>query len=108
MYALNGNPMVYQGTVQNGVVVFPNGIQLPDGTPVQVELVSPIGQSKAKESNNEPLDPIWRMGELAIDTGIPDLSVNIDHYLYGHPKVKDVQSRVSGHEGYCSRVSSCH
>ncbi len=83
--------MVYQGTVQNGVVVFPNGIQLPDGTPVQVELLSESSGPKPTENNGEQLDPIWKMGELAVDTGIPDLSVNIDHYLYGHPKVKDVQ-----------------
>jgi hypothetical protein len=37
------------------------------------------------------LDPVWRMGELAADAGIPDLSVNIDHYLYGHPKVSDAK-----------------
>ncbi|MGI8545188.1 MAG: antitoxin family protein [Aridibacter sp.] len=24
--------------------------------------------------------------DIAIDTGIPDLSINIDHYLYGLPK----------------------
>ncbi len=83
--------MVYQGTVQNGVVVFPNGIQLPDGTLVQVELLSASSEPNPTESNGEQLDPIWQMGELAVDTGIPDLSVNIDHYLYGHPKVKDVQ-----------------
>jgi hypothetical protein len=29
------------------------------------------------------------MSDLAIDTGIPDLAVNIDHYLYGYPKVTD-------------------
>jgi hypothetical protein len=52
---------------------------------------SASNEAKPTENNNEPLDPIWQMGELAVDTGIPDLSVNIDHYLYGHPKVKDVQ-----------------
>ena len=25
--------MVYQGTIHNGVVVFENGVQLPEGTP---------------------------------------------------------------------------
>ena len=29
------------------------------------------------------------MGDYAIDTGIPDLATNVDHYLYGHPKVGD-------------------
>ena len=29
------------------------------------------------------------MGELAMETGIPDLAIHADHYLYGHPKVKN-------------------
>jgi len=83
--------MVYQGTVQNGVVVFANGVHLPEGSPVKVELLAQSTEANAPKIDKDKLDPIWRMGELAIDTGIPDLSVNIDHYLYGHPKVKDVQ-----------------
>jgi hypothetical protein len=27
------------------------------------------------------------MGEEALETGIPDLATNADHYLYGHPKI---------------------
>ncbi len=80
--------MVYQGTIQNGVVVFQNGAQLPEGAMVRVELLD-------QEAPQEPLTPeedsLLRMGELAIDTGIPDLAVNINHYLYGHPKVIDGQ-----------------
>jgi len=83
--------MVYQGTVQNGVVVFPNGVQLPEGAPVKVELLPKLDHTNDAQTGEDQLDPIWRMGELAVDTGIPDLSVNIDHYLYGHPKVKDAQ-----------------
>jgi hypothetical protein len=78
--------MVYQGTVQNGVVVFATGIPLPDGTPVRVEAES----CTAAKGESLPQDDILlRMGEFAVDTGIPDLAVNIDHYLYGHPKVTD-------------------
>jgi hypothetical protein len=80
--------MVYQGTVQNGVVVFATGIPLPDGTPVSV---APVVTNATVEVNDDELDPIFRMGERAIETGIPDLAVNIDHYLYGHPKVTDGQ-----------------
>ena len=80
--------MVYQGTVQNGVVVFPNGVQLPEGSCVRVELLN-------STTYHEPLTPkedaLLRMAELAEDAGIPDLSVNIDHYLYGHPKVSDAK-----------------
>lgn len=80
--------MVYEGTIQNGVVVFSAGIPLPDGTPVRVE---PAASPAAEEKEAAELDPIFRMAELAGDAGIPDLSVNIDHYLYGHPKVSDGQ-----------------
>jgi len=80
--------MVYQGTIQNGVVVLENGICLPEGVPVQVELV-------VKEPSEPTLSPeddaLLRMSELAVDMGVPDLAVNIDHYLYGHPKVTDGQ-----------------
>jgi hypothetical protein len=83
--------MVYQGTVQNGVVVLASGVHLPEGSSVKVELAStPNGEKQAKIDVGQ-LDPIFRMGELADDAGIPDLSINIDHYLYGHPKVTDAQ-----------------
>lgn len=78
--------MTYQGTVQNGVIVFEPGIFLPEGSPVRVEVLS---HDDAKATVRPENDPLWRMAELAGDTGIPDLSVNIDHYLYGHPKVTD-------------------
>ena len=37
----------------------------------------------------EPIDPVYRIAELAVDAGIPDLGRNIDHYLYGHPRAGD-------------------
>jgi hypothetical protein len=75
--------MSYKGTVRNGVVVLEPPIQLPEGTPVRVEPDSPL------PVRDEDLDPAWRIGELAKPTGVPDLAVNADHYLYGHPKVTD-------------------
>ena len=84
--------MVYQGTVQNGVVVFPSGVQPPEGSRVNVELLpQPAETQKVPGEEARELDPVWRMAELAMDTGIPDLGVNIDHYLYGHPKAKDAE-----------------
>ncbi len=29
------------------------------------------------------------MSDLAVDTGLPDLASNVNHYLYGHPKADD-------------------
>jgi hypothetical protein len=74
--------VVYRGCVLNGVVVFDDKIQLAEGTPVIVETL----QTRAAPSAD---DPIYRLGELAVPTGIPDLASNIDHYLYGHPRTAD-------------------
>lgn len=74
--------MVYRGRVSNGVVVLEEGVRLPEGTAVKVEPVE--GPSVAGGD-----DRLYRLGQLAVPTGISDLSVNIDHYLYGHPKADD-------------------
>jgi hypothetical protein len=80
--------MVYQGTIQNGVVVFSDPVPLPDGTTVKV--VSAMTDDAVTLPDIED-DPLYNIGELAVDMGISDLSSNIDHYLYGHPKVNDGQ-----------------
>jgi hypothetical protein len=74
--------VVYRGCVHNGVVVFDDEVRLAEGTPVVVETLQPRATSSAD-------DPIYRLGDLAIPTGIPDLASNIDHYLYGHPRTAD-------------------
>lgn len=77
--------MSYKGTVKNGVVVLEPEVKLPEGAAVLVEIEpQPV-------VNDADLDPAWRIGELAVDCGVPDLAVNLDHYLYGHPKVTDGQ-----------------
>lgn len=74
--------MTYRGTVKGNMVLLEPGVKLPDGTPVQVETDATASQSASAEA-----DAVFRMGELAVDTGIPDLATNADYYLYGHPKV---------------------
>jgi hypothetical protein len=81
--------MVYSGTIQNGVVVFDNGNHPPDGTPVQVVPLSAAASATSAPAPPTDVDPIFRMSELAADTGVTDLARNIDHYLYGHPKQSD-------------------
>ncbi len=76
--------MVYFGRVKGGAIVLDPDIELPDGAAVRVELELP-GESPARIGT----DPLLRMVELAVDTGIPDLATNVDHYLYAHPKVSD-------------------
>lgn len=51
-----------------------------DDTPARIEPMDP-GETLPAD------DPIYRITDLAVPTGIPDLARNIDHYLYGHPKV---------------------
>jgi hypothetical protein len=78
--------VTYYGKVKGGVIVLADGVQLPEGTSVEVTAVT---TPKKALQGEEELDPIFRIAELAVDTGIPDLATNIDHYLYGHPKVTD-------------------
>jgi hypothetical protein len=79
--------MSYKGTVKNGVVVLEPGASLPEGTEVQVEPKT-NGELLATDDELED-DPLIRMLKHAGPTGILDLSINADHYLYGHPKVSD-------------------
>jgi hypothetical protein len=75
--------MTYRGEVRGGVVVV-EGAKLPEGTVVRVE---PVESRPTKRKKRRGKDPLYAMGDLAVETGIPDLATNIDHYLYGHPKV---------------------
>ncbi len=70
-----------QGTVRNGVVVLEPGANLPEGKVVQVEAEAQVTDPDAG------LDPAFKIAELAVDTGIPGLAMNLDPYRYGHPKV---------------------
>ncbi|HZF13452.1 MAG TPA: hypothetical protein VFE33_32060 [Thermoanaerobaculia bacterium] len=74
--------MVYHGRVKDGTVVLDPGVELPDGAIVRVEVDLP-GESQSRK------DPLYRMTDFAVETGIPDLATNVDHYLYGHPKASD-------------------
>ena len=76
--------MVYQGHIRNGSVILDNDVRLAEGTPVMVQTLD-VPPTCAAD------DPVYRLGELAARTGIADLALNVDHYLYGHPKVGDVQ-----------------
>jgi hypothetical protein len=71
--------MTYKGKVQQGVIVLDENVRLPEGTLVTVAPVVEPPRSLDE-------DAIYRLAELAVPTGIPDLARNIDHYLYGHPR----------------------
>jgi len=75
--------MVYHGQVQNGGVGLDEDVRLPDGTAVTVQTVQPPPADDGAD------DRVYRLAEFAGRTGVSDLAVNIDHYLYGHPKADD-------------------
>jgi hypothetical protein len=51
--------MTYQGTVENGVVVFPHGEQPPEGSPVRVELISQAPPAEQPDKNDILLSQRW-------------------------------------------------
>ena len=73
--------MTFQGHVKNGVVHLDDGAELPEGAAVRVELVS-AQPPKEIPTLFDSLAPFIGKAE-----GLPpDMSVNLDHYLYGTPK----------------------
>ena len=75
--------MTYRGKVKDGTIVLEPGVELPEGAAVRIEL-EPKGSPGRQVS-----DPLLEMAKLAVETNVRDLATNIDHYLYGHPKVSD-------------------
>jgi hypothetical protein len=78
--------MVLIGHIKNGAITLDNPISLPEGAAVEVHVMSapPAPRVVADEGSSllERLRPI--VGQVE---DLPaDASLNIDHYLYGHPK----------------------
>ena len=77
--------MVYRGRVENGVIHLEDAPILPEGAEVEVNLVAKnpdARQEEAVPALYDRLKPVIGMAK-----GLPpDASVNVDHYLYGHPK----------------------
>jgi hypothetical protein len=76
--------MVYRGRMDHGVVVLEGDARPPEGAIVDVVVVQ-------TDVSSNPAESIYRLDELATPSGIPDLALNLDHYLYGHPKVDDAE-----------------
>jgi predicted DNA-binding antitoxin AbrB/MazE fold protein len=54
-----------------------NKLKLKEGDAVEL-LIKKLPQTK--------FDPAFDLSDLAVETGIPDLASEHDHYLYGTPK----------------------
>jgi len=75
--------MSFIGHIRNGVVVFDVPVPIPEGSEVRVEL------SVGSITPAEELPPLYESIKHLIGQakGLPpDMSVNLDHYLYGTPK----------------------
>ncbi len=76
--------MVYRGHVRNGKIELDENASLPEGVQVRIEVVlaDNSGRDKRGRSLYDRLKPF-----IGSAKGLPaDASVNVDHYLYGHPK----------------------
>ena len=71
--------MSLEGTILNGVVVLDDGLQLPDGT--RVEVIVRVPSAK-------PATLRERLLRLAgtVDDLPADMARNHDHYIHGGPK----------------------
>jgi hypothetical protein len=71
--------MTYTGHVKNGVIVLDEPTELPEGAKVTIDFASDPVMPEGYVS------PLLKYAGMA--QGLPsDASVNVDHYLYGHPK----------------------
>ncbi len=75
--------MAYRGQIRDGVVVFHDGVKLPDGTEVHIEPVPHDETSPAQRPTlaEQFADIIGTVPELPAD-----MADQHDHYLHGAPK----------------------
>jgi hypothetical protein len=60
-------------------------VVLPEGAKVRVEIVAPADHRESREGRVSLYDRLKPLIGAARNLP-PDASVNVDHYLYGHPK----------------------
>ncbi len=77
--------IAYRGYVENGIIRLEGAATLPEGTAVRVEIEAPPPRGESETggvSLYERLKPVIGAAKCLPE----DASVNVDHYLYGHPK----------------------
>ncbi len=90
--------MVYRGHVRNGKVELDDPVTLPEGAKLELSVVSLGSSGEGPESPNadagkqplslsEEIERIWAdVPESEWEKLPPDLSDQLDHYIYGLPK----------------------
>lgn len=85
-----------KATYERGVLKLEEPISLPDGAEVHVVVISNEegNGERSQGMDNHSWDALTQLlTECAVDTGIPDLASEHDHYLYGISKrVTDADS----------------
>jgi hypothetical protein len=79
-------PVTYSGKVKDGVVILDDPQSLPEGTEVTVRPVRKPSKPAPSNKPSKSLRPGLRKFAGKAKGLPPDASVNLDHYLYGHPK----------------------
>jgi hypothetical protein len=82
--------MTYRGVVHHGTIVLPPGVNLPEGTEVQVAIMpseksTESGAAEASSHQAYLLELAERARSLPGELPV-DFAINHDHYLYGTPK----------------------
>lgn len=78
--------MVVNGQIKNGRIVLDQEAPLPEGMKVRVEFLPDKAEEQNSESGALSLGERMKGFSGTAKNLPPDASVNIDHYLYGHPK----------------------
>ncbi len=71
--------MTFNGTMKNGVIVFPQPVAIPNGAEVRVDVVEKIDGEAPTQ-----LDLLEFAG--IVDDWPEDMAENHDHYIHGAPK----------------------
>ena len=80
--------MTLHGHIQNGMIILDDRVPLPDGAPVEVQVLAPqLSENSAIDVESGPT-LAERLNEfIGILEDLPDdAAINHDHYLYGAPK----------------------
>ncbi len=90
MVQTNGDVMTLRGTVKKGKIVLDTPTKLADGTAVAIRAIKkkpakPKKKAVPKEKPRSLSDRLRPFIGKAKNLP-PDMSINLDHYLYGSPK----------------------
>ena len=83
--------LTVRGTFRNGVVEPEEPVEGREGQSVAITFLEPNGASSNGELSPEVMKAGWDellriVDDCQIETGIPDLAAEHDHYAHGKPK----------------------